>query len=146
MKKVFKIFLPIILGSIVGLVINNFIDYGELVKPPLAPPNILFPIAWSIIYLLMGIAYYFYRKDYSDESVIKLYYLQLFFNLLWSVIFFIFKLRLLSVVWILVLDILVIILTIKYNNTKKVSAYLMIPYIIWLLFATYLNIGIYILN
>ena len=146
MKKVFKIFLPIILGSIVGLVINNFIDYGELVKPSLAPPNILFPIAWSIIYLLIGIAYYFYRKDYSDESVIKLYYLQLFFNLLWSVIFFIFKLRLLSVVWILVLDILVIILTIKYNNTKKVSAYLMIPYIIWLLFATYLNIGIYILN
>lgn len=94
----------------------------------------------------MGIAYYLYRKHYNDERVRKNYYAQLIINLLWSVIFFIFKLRLLSIAWILVLNILVIILTKKYFETKKVSAYLMIPYIIWLLFATYLNIGIYILN
>lgn len=146
MKNFIRIFLPIILGSIIGLIINGFIDYGELVKPPLAPPKILFPIIWSIIYLLIGIAYYLYRKDNNDETTIKIYYAQLIMNLLWSVIFFILKLRLLSICWILILDALVIILIIKYFNSKKVSAYLMIPYIIWLLFATYLNIGIYFLN
>lgn len=146
MKHFLRIFLPIILGSIVGFLINGFIDYTELAKPPLAPPKILFLIVWSIIYLLMGIAYYLYRKFYNDEDVKKIYYAQLIINLLWSVIFFIFKLRLLSVAWILMLDMLVIILTKKYFETKKVSAYLMILYIIWLLFATYLNIGICILN
>ena len=146
MKNFLRIFLPIILGSIVGFIINGFIDYTELVKPPLAPPKILFPIAWSIIYLLMGISYYLYRKDYNDEKTIKLYYIQLIVNLLWSVIFFVFKLRLLSVAWIVLLDILVINLIKKYFETKKVSAYLNIPYIIWILFATYLTIGIYILN
>lgn len=146
MKNFLRIFLPIILGSIVGFIINGFIDYTELVKPPFAPPKILFPIAWSIIYLLMGIAYYLYRKEYNDGKTIKLYYIQLIVNLLWSVIFFVFKWRLLSIAWILVLDILVIILIKKYFETKKVSAYLNIPYIVWLLFATYLNIGIYILN
>ena len=146
MKNFLRIFLPIILGSIVGFLINGFIDYTELAKPLLAPPKILFPIAWSIIYLLMGVSYYLYRKDYNDETVKKIYYAQLIVNLLWSIIFFIFKLRLLSIGWILLLDILVIILIKKYFETKKISAYLMIPYIIWLLFATYLNIGIYILN
>lgn len=146
MKNFIRLFLPIILGSIVGVIINGFIDYNELIKPPFAPPKILFPIAWSIIYLLMGIAYYLYRKHYNDKKTIIIYYAQLIMNLLWSIIFFIFKLRLLSVIWILILDILVIILIKKYLSTNKTSAYLMIIYIIWILFATYLNIGIYILN
>lgn len=146
MKNFIRLFLPIILGSIVGVIINGFIDYNELIKPPFAPPKILFPIAWSIIYLLMGIAYYLYRKHYNDKKTIIIYCAQLIMNLLWSIIFFIFKLRLLSVIWILILDILVIILIKKYLSTNKTSAYLMIIYIIWILFATYLNIGIYILN
>lgn len=146
LKNFFRIFLPIILGGIVGFIINGFIDYGELVKPPLAPPKILFPIAWSIIYLLMGISYYLYRKEFDDEKTIRIYYTQLIINLLWSIVFFVFKLRLLSIGWILVLDILVVILIKRFSETKKVSAYLNFPYIIWLLFATYLTIGIYILN
>ena len=140
-KSILKIFLPLILGSLVSIIIKNSIDYQDLIKPPFAPPKIVFPIAWTIIYLLMGISYYLFRKDYFNESVIKTYYLQLGFNILWSFIFFVFKLRLLSVVWILVLDILVILLFKKYLNIKKISAYL-----IWIIFATYLNIGIYILN
>ena len=138
--------MPIILGSLVGFIINGFIDYPSLIKPPLAPPKIFFPIAWSIIYLLMGISYYLYRKDYSDEKTIKVYYIQLIVNLLWSVIFFVFKFRLLSIAWIILLDLLVITLIKKYYDTKKISAYLNIPYLIWILFATYLTIGIYILN
>lgn len=146
MKNFFRLFLPIILGSIVGFLINSFIDYPELIKPPFAPPKILFPIAWSIIYLLMGIAYYFYRKNHNNKDTIKLYYTQLIVNVLWSVIFFVFKLRFFSIIWILVLDILVFKLSKKYFDTKKISFYLTIPYIIWIIFATYLTIGIYILN
>lgn len=146
MKNFFRIFLPIILGGIVGFIINGFIDYTELVKPPLAPPKIFFPIAWSMIYLLMGISYYLYRKEFSDKKTIQLYYAQLIVNLLWSIIFFVFKLRLLAIAWILVLDILVIILIKRFFETKKISTYLNIPYLLWILFATYLTIGIYILN
>lgn len=145
-RNFFRIFLPLILGGIVGFIISGFIDYTELVKPPLAPPKILFPIAWSIIYLLMGISYYLYRKEYNDEKTIKLYYIQLAVNLFWSIIFFVFKWRLVSIFWIVLLDILVITLVKRFLETKKISAYLNIIYIIWILFATYLTIGIYILN
>lgn len=145
-RNFFRIFLPLILGGFVGFIINGFIDYTELVKPPLAPPKILFPIAWSIIYLLMGISYYLYRKEYNDEKTIKLYYIQLAVNLFWSIIFFVFKWRLVSIFWIVLLDVLVIGLVRRFFETKKISAYLNIIYIVWIVFATYLTIGIYILN
>ena len=146
MKNFLRIFLPLILGGIVGFVINGFIDYTELVKPPLAPTKIFFPIAWSIIYLLMGISYYLYRKDFNDKTTIKLYYIQLIVNLLWSIIFFVFKLRFISIIWIILLDILVILTIKSFKKYNKISSYLFIPYLIWSLFATYLTIGIYILN
>ena len=147
-KNIFYIFLPIILGSLIGILISNYIDYSNLIKPPLAPPKILFPIAWSIIYLLMGISYYLYKKeDNYDNRITITYYLQLFVNLLWSIIFFIFKARLISSLWIIILDLLVIYLIYLFkNNNNKISAYLNIPYLIWILFATYLTIGIYYLN
>ena len=152
MKKIIKsfiyLFLPIILGSLVGILINSNIDYNTLNKPPLAPPKVVFPIMWTIIYLLMGISYYLYKKDsiYRTNSVRNSYYIQLVLNLLWSIIFFIFKLRFISIIWILVLSIVVFNLFTLYYKYKRLSAYLLIPYIIWLIFATYLTIGIYILN
>lgn len=150
LKKIFislyRIFLPLILGSIIGVIINSSMDYSSLVKPPLSPPSILFPIVWSIIYLLMGVSYYIYRKDYNDKDTVRLYYIQLVVNLLWSIIFFTLKLRLLSIIWIIILDILVIRLYNSFKKDKPISSYLNILYIIWILFATYLNIGIYILN
>jgi len=146
-KNIFYLFLPIILGSIVGFLISDYIDYTTLIKPPLAPPKILFPIAWSIIYLLMGISYYILKTNstYSEREDF-IYYLQLFVNLLWSIIFFIFKARLLASIWIIILDILVIYMIYLFYKKIKVSAYLNIPYFLWILFATYLTIGIYILN
>ena len=92
----------------------------------------------------MGISYYLYRKN-SDEKNI-LYYVQLIVNLLWSIIFFVFKFRLLAIFWIILLDILVYLLIVRFKRVNKVSAYLNIPYLLWCLFATYLTIGIYILN
>lgn len=146
-KNIFYLFLPIILGSIVGFIISDYIDYSTLIKPPLAPPKILFPIAWSIIYLLMGISYYlFKKKNFETKKENYIYYLQLIINLLWSIIFFVFKLRFLSILWIILLDILVVYMIYKFYKKYKISAYLNIPYLIWILFATYLTIGIYILN
>lgn len=150
-KSIFQLFLPVVLGSLIGLLISNYIDYNTLIKPPLAPPKLLFPIAWTIIYLLMGISYYLYKKDIQEETettkkITIVYYLQLFINLLWSIIFFILKNRLLASLWIIILDLLVIYLIYLFFKEKKIPAYLNIPYLLWILFATYLTIGIYLLN
>ncbi len=147
LKNVINLFLPIILGSIVGFIIKDYIDYSSLIKPPLAPPKIVFPIAWSIIYLLMGISYYLLNKNNEAGTLDKtVYYGQLIINLLWSIIFFLFKLRLLSCLWIILLDFLVLSMNILFSKKEKIYAYLNIPYFIWILFATYLTIGIYIVN
>ena len=148
-EKIYKglqIFLPLILGSLVGLLINSSMDYANLNQPPLRPHGIVFPIAWSILYLLMGIGYYLYRQDYKDNKTIVLYYLNLFFNLTWTFIFFVFKLRGLSILWIIILIGIVLLLIKEFWQTKRASAYCFIPYLLWLIFATYLNIGIFILN
>ena len=145
-RKLFYLFLPVILGSIVGFIISGSIDYNQLVQPPLAPPSWLFPVMWTIIYLLMGISYYLLKQDNDNECISRVYYLQLGVNLLWSIIFFLFKLRLLACIWIIILDILVCLMIYWFYNTKKVSGYLNILYMVWILFATYLTIGIYVLN
>ena len=145
-RKLFYLFLPVILGSVVGFIISGSIDYNQLVQPPLAPPGWLFPVMWTIIYLLMGISYYLLRQDIDNECLSRVYYLQLGVNLLWSIIFFLFKLRLLACIWIIILDILVCLMIYWFYNTKKISGYLNILYMVWILFATYLTIGIYVLN
>ncbi len=148
LKKGFYIFFSLVIGGIVSIIIKDHIDYSILNKPPLSPPKLLFPIAWSIIYLLMGISYYLFRKDYpnNEDKITFLYYFQLFINALWSIIFFLFKWRFLAIIWILLLLALIVWLTMLLYQKVKISSYLYIPYIIWVIFATYLTIGIYILN
>lgn len=145
-KKFFQVFFPLIVSGIVGFTIKDKIDYLNLSKPPLSPPKVLFPIAWTIIYLLMGISYYIINKEKINKEIKIIYYVQLFINALWSIIFFYFKLRLLSCLWIVLLDLLVIIMIMLFYNKKRISSYLNIPYLIWIVFATYLTMGIYILN
>ncbi len=126
-------------------------SYETFNQPPLSPPAILFPIVWTILYAMMGAAAYFVwdsvrgTKEERTEAL-KLYVAQLIVNFLWSIIFFRFEAYWLSVAVIILLDILVIITTIKFKNINRLSYWLMIPYLIWLLFATYLNIGVAILN
>lgn len=147
LKPLFYLFFPLLIGGIVGFIISPHIDYNVLNKPPLAPPSILFPIAWSIIYLLMGISYFILKKRNQDtEQISKIYYTQLFVNALWSIFFFFLKWRFFSILWIILLDILVILMIRSFYQKEKVSAYLNIPYLLWILFATYLTIGIYVLN
>ena len=125
---------------------NSYEFYQGLIKPPLAPPNWLFPIAWSILYLLMGISYYKIIDKSDDVIVRQIYRIQLFFNLVWPVIFFLFELLLLSSIWIVCLDVLVIIMIYMFCKIDSKAGLLQIPYLIWILFATYLNISIFILN
>lgn len=141
------ILIPVVIGGIVGLIISGFIDYNSLEKPPLSPPSILFPIIWSILYVLMGISYGILDSNLLVDSGINLiYYLQLFVNALWSIFFFVFKWRFFSFLWILLLLVLVTIMVIKFYNKNKIAGLLQIPYLIWTLFATYLNLGVYLLN
>ena len=146
-KNIFYLFFPLIVGGIVGFIISGNIDYTNLVKPPLAPPKILFPIIWSIIYLLMGISYFILnKKENKLELESKIYYFQLFVNALWSIIFFLLKWRFVAILWIILLDALVISMIVLFYKKVKLSGYLNLLYLVWVLFATYLTIGIYILN
>lgn len=148
-KKIWikSILIPLVLGGIVGIIISKSMDYDTLIKPPLSPPGFVFGIVWSILYILMGISYGILdTKKLVDEKVNKIYYLQLIVNLIWPIIFFVFKQRLLAFIWIILLVVLIIYMIITFYKKNKISAYLQIPYLLWTLFATYLNLGVYILN
>lgn len=142
-----SILIPVIVGGIVGLIISGSIDYNNLQKPPLSPPSILFPIMWTILYILMGVSYGILKSKYLvDPDTKKIYYLQLFVNSLWSIFFFTFKWRLFAFLWIILLDILVIVMIIRFLKNNKLAGVLQIPYLLWTLFASYLNLAIYLLN
>lgn len=148
-KKIWikSILIPLILGGIVGIIVSKFMDYNTSQKPPLSPPGFLFGIVWSILYILMGISYGILEtKKLVDYRVNKAYYLQLIINLLWPILFFVFKWRLFSCIWIILLIIAIIYMIIVFYRKNKLSAYLQIPYLLWTIFATYLNIGVYLLN
>lgn len=142
-----SILIPLLVGGIVGFLISGSIDYNTLEKPPLSPPSILFPIMWTILYALMGVSYGILKSNnLIDSNINSIYYLQLFVNALWSIFFFILKWRFFAFVWILLLLALVIIMTIKFYNKNKIAGLIQIPYILWTAFATYLNLGIFLLN
>ena len=148
LKIYFKsILVPVIVGAIVGLFISKSIDYKYLEKPFLSPPGFIFPIVWTILYILMGISYGILKnRNLNDNKIKRIYYLQLFVNALWSIFFFLLKWRLFSFWWIILLDILVIIMIYSFYNKEKLSGLLQIFYLIWVLFASYLNLTIYLLN
>lgn len=142
-----SIIIPVIVGGIVGLIILKSLDYNSLQKPTLSPPSIVFPIMWTILYILMGISYGILDSSgLNDKSIKLIYYVQLFVNALWSIFFFTLKWRLFSFLWILLLDVLVFVMIVEFYKKNKVSGLLQIPYILWCLFASYLNFVIYLLN
>ena len=128
---------------------NNMNVYDTLNRPPLAPPMIVFPIAWSILFILMGIsaAMIYLKKDEADVwGALKIYGFQLVVNFFWSIIFFNMQAYLFAVIWLAVLWILVLIMILSFKKIKPTAAYLQIPYLVWLTFAFYLSLMIYILN
>lgn len=146
-KRIIYSLLPIVGGALVGLIISGYMNYGDMVKPPLSPPSYIFPIVWTILYILMGISYFIATKDKeNDKELNQIYILQLLVNFFWPIIFFVLKMYFTAFFWIILLIILVIIMIKELLKNNKISGYLQIPYFIWLLFATYLNIGIFLLN
>jgi len=142
----------IVFTFVVGSFFSFFIPnsrgfYSSLEKPPLSPPGILFPIVWSVLYILMGISLYIVSEyEYRKEENYLIYIIQLVVNSLWTLLFFGFNLPLLSFLWILLLIVLVIVMIISFYKTNKWAGILNIPYLLWLMFAAYLNFGIYLLN
>ncbi len=143
MKK-FIIILLITFGVVVLPTV--FIDFNTdyLIKPALFPPKILFPIVWTILYILMSISLYLSSK--YDNEVYKVYGIQLVLNSLWSPLFFMFKTYLFSTIELIILLFFVIIMMYQMYLKNKVAGYLQIPYVIWLIFALFLNVSIFILN
>lgn len=151
MKKIstfiISILIPVIVGGIVGFIISGFMDYDTLNKPFSSPPSIVFPIVWTILYILMGTSYGILKSNsLTDTKIDIIYYLQLAVNALWSIFFFVLKWRLFSFFWILLLAGLVIWMIIEFYSKNKLAGLLQIPYILWIAFASYLNLAFYLLN
>lgn len=133
------------LGSIIGNVSNGF---NDIYKPSFTPPAIVFPIAWTILYILMGISSYliYESNDLNKGKALLIYGIQLILNSLWTIFFFNLKWFLFSFILVLVILALVIVMTLKYYKINKVAAYVQIPYILWLTFAAILSLNVYLLN
>lgn len=141
------IIIPVAVGGVVGFITSKFMDYDMLQKPFLSPPSIIFPIVWTILYVLMGVSYgRLKEKSLVNENIRFIYYLQLAVNAFWPIFFFVLKWRLFAFIWIVLLAILVLTMVIKFYNKEKIAGLLQIPYFVWVLFASYLNLAIYLLN
>ena len=145
-KLIFYIIGTIIVGSIFSFLTMNNETFEALIKPPLNPPAIIFPIVWTTLYILMAISLYRVTNISDDKSLKIIYIVQLIVNTLWTFLFFGLNLRLLAFIWLILLIVLVIIMIIKFTKVDKVSLYLLLPYLLWILFEAYLNFGLYILN
>ena len=150
-KLIISILIPLLVGGVSAfLTRNSMATFESVAKPPLSPPGWLFPVVWTILYILMGIASYLVSiskgpKTLSD-SALAIYALQLVFNFFWSIIFFNMEAYLFAFVWLIALWLLILWTTVSFYKINKTAGLLMIPYLIWVAFAGYLNFGIYLLN
>lgn len=150
-KLIISLLIPLAVGGLSAFVTRNNMKFYENVKqPPLAPPGWLFPVVWSILFLLMGISLYLVWVSKADPQQKKTAYavfaLQLFMNFIWSPIFFNMRRYLFAFVILLILWVLIIIMITLFYRISKPAGLLQIPYLLWVTFAGYLNLGIYLLN
>lgn len=154
MKKIVQILIPILICMLVGFISSRFqLDsivnwYPDLSKSDLTPPNSVFPIAWSILYILMGISVGLILASNSRKknSLVKIFILQLLLNFTWSIAFFYFQSPAAGLVNIILLEIIIIYYAISAYPVRRVSSILFIPYVLWVSFASYLNFYIYFYN
>lgn len=140
--------MPILVGILGSFFTSPAIGgwYAALNKPSFTPPSWVFPIAWTLLYLLMGISLYILWEKKNTKAATHLFVLQLVLNLLWSILFFGLKMPTIALIELLALLATVLMTTKKFYEISKTAAYLMVPYILWLCFATLLNYYIVILN
>lgn len=123
--------------------------YDMLIKPPLTPPAWLFSPVWVFLYVLIVISFILFALKITPQDKNKgflFFWLQVLFNLLWTPAFFMLKSTVLGLFVIIILDILVFMTFKEFYKISKISAWLLVPYMLWIIFATYLNIGFVVLN
>lgn len=146
-RFIFNVFTPLILGSIIGLLTMDSFSYLEQLNRKIVVPPIVFPIVWSILYLLQGIWYYLYKKiGDKNEKITQVYWLFIIVNLLFTPLLFVFHLNILALIDVILLMILIGILFVHSLNKKYKIAYLYIPYLLWLVVAFSLMIDIVVHN
>lgn len=153
MKKfkpfIVSIIIAIGVGALGGIITSKGMPaYDQLIKPGLTPPPSAFPIAWSILYILMGIsaAMIWQSTSAKRDSALSIYAIQLAFNAIWSFLFFGFQAYLFSFIWLVLLWLMVLIMIIKFYQIRPIAGLIQIPYLLWLTFAGYLNFMIWHLN
>lgn len=150
-KKVYfiSILIPLLTGGLSALLgMSGISRYHMLQKPPLSPPGFLFPVVWTILFILMGIssAWIYCSNDRNKRDALRIYAIQLAVNFFWTIFFFRLQFRLFSFFWILLLIALVTAMIRKFRRIYPPAGFLQIPYLLWLIFAAYLNLGFWYLN
>ncbi len=140
---------PLAVGALSAFASGSFSEqYAVIVKPPMSPPGWVFPIVWTLLYLAMGYASYLVMsvggRDAKDAMTV--YYVQLVLNFLWPILFFRFRLYTFSVFVLILLVAAVTVMVIRFSHVDERAGYLTLPYLIWLCYALYLNIGVAALN
>ena len=136
--------IPLAAGGLSALITKNGMEaFAALRQPPLSPPGWVFPVVWTILYVLMGLACYRFR---ADAVSVRLYAGQLLLNFLWPVLFFTLGLYFVSFLWLIVLWVMILVCTVLFHYISRTAGKLMLPYLIWTAFAGYLNLGIWLLN
>ena len=143
-----QIGLALAVGGASALLSGSQATYAGLVKPPLSPPGWVFPVVWTVLYILMGIAAgLIHRSDDVDkERALTLYYIQLFINFLWSPLFFGWGCYSFAAIWLLLLVVAVFATWRRFRAISPSAGWLLVPYLLWCLFALYFNIGFVVLN
>lgn len=144
------ILIPLALGGLSALLtMGDMKDYADILKPPLSPPAAVFPVAWSILYALMGTASALvWRERRTDDRQNGLIYygLQLVLNFFWPLVFFSAKEYWFAFAWLLAMLAAVIVTAVFFRRVSKAAFWLLVPYLAWLAFAAYLNVGVAVLN
>ncbi len=144
-KNIIIVIAPLIGGFLSSLLVN-FKNYNIINKPMFSPPKIVFPIVWSILYLLFGISFYLANKDFDNKKITSAAIINLILNYSWTFIFFKLKMYIVSAIELVLIILSTIKFIIELYKENKTAAFLQFPYFVWLLVALYLNIGVIILN
>lgn len=150
-RLILCLLIPLGVGGLSALLsMEGMKAFSALNQPPLSPPAWVFPIAWTILYLLMGLASYLVVTEElgsGRRSPALFYYAaQLVFNFFWSLLFFRLSAFLLAFFWLIALWVLILVTLILFFRVRKAAGWLMLPYLLWVTFAGYLNLGIFLLN
>ena len=149
---VISILIPLAVGGLSAwLIRDGMAQYIDMEKPPLSPPAMLFPIVWTILFILMGIgsALVYVNRDKNKETAegaLRIYGIQLAVNFFWSIIFFNMQAYLFAFIWLVLLWVLILIMILEFRKISPVAAWLQLPYLLWVTFAGYLTFAVWLMN